>query len=261
MNRMKRPEKSTRTGESAADKAETQSHLEAWVPKTELGRKVKSREITDIDEVLDSGYNILEPEIVDSLMPGLISDLLKVGQSKGKFGGGKESIWKQTQKKTCEGSRTNFSAFAIVGNKDGYIGIGYGSAKETVPAREKALRNAKLNLIKIKRACGSWDCDCKQPHSIPFKAVGKSGSVIFTMIPAPKGTGLKSEKKCGKILELAGLKDVYSKVRGQTNTKLNLFKACFGALRKLSSTKIQPGFIEEAGVVEGSLENKEKSDI
>lgn len=236
----------------------TASLLEKWIPKTELGKKVKNKEITEIDEVLDSGTKILEPEIVDTLLPNLNVDLLEVGQSKGKFGGGKGSIWKQTQKKTCEASRISFMAFAVVGNKDGYVGIGYGGGKETVPAREKAIRNAKLNIIKIKRGCGSWACDCKEPHSIPFKVSGKSGSVIFGMLPAPKGTRLKAEKKCTKILEFAGLKDVYAKVRGQSSTKLNLFKACFYALKQLSSVKVKPEFVAEAGIVEGALSNKEK---
>lgn len=234
------------------------STLEHWVPKTELGRKVKGKEVTSMDEVLDNGFKILEPEVVDSLLPGLSVDLLEVGQSKGKFGGGKASIWKQTQKKTCEGNRINFLACAIVGNKDGYVGLGYGSAKETVPAREKAIRNAKLNIIKIKRGCGSWACDCKQPHSIPFKISGKSGSVLFNMLPAPKGTRLKAEKKCTKILEFAGLRDVYAKVRGQSSTKLNLFKSCFAALKQLSTIKVKPEFVTEAGIVEGTLQNKDK---
>lgn len=98
--------------------------LDKWKPKTELGRKVKNHEITDIAQVLDSGIRILESEIVDSLLPDLQVELLAVGQSKGKFGGGKGSIWKQTQKKTSEGSTITFSACAVVGNKDGYVGIG-----------------------------------------------------------------------------------------------------------------------------------------
>lgn len=232
--------------------------LENWVPRTELGRKVKNKEITSIDEILNNGCKILEPEVVDMLLPNLSVDLLEVGQSKGKFGGGKASIWKQTQKKTCETSRISFTAFAVVGNRDGYVGVGYGSAKETVPAREKAIRNAKLNIIKIRRGCGAWACDCKEPHSIPFKVDGKSGSVEFNMLPAPKGTRLKAEKKCAKILEFAGLKDTYTKVRGQSSTKLNLFKSCFEALKKLSKVKVSPNFVIESGMVEGSLSNKDK---
>jgi len=227
-------------------------NLDDWQPKTELGRKVKNHEITDMAYILDNGYNILEPEIVDSLLPNLEVDLLEVGQSKGKFGGGKGSIWKQTQKKTSEGTTITFSTFAVVGNKNGYVGVGYGSALETVPAREKAIRNAKLNLIKIKRACGSWACDCKTPHSIPFKVQGKSGSVIFIMMPAPRGTKLKAEKKCQKILNLSGITDIYTDTRGNTATKLNLFKACFEALKALSVVKVKEDLAKELNIVEGS---------
>ncbi len=228
-------------------------NLEEWKPKTALGIKVKNKEITDISEILDSGMRILEPEIVDSLLPGIHVELLEVGRSKGKFGGGKGSIWKQTQKKTSEGTTIKFSAFAVVGNRNGYVGIGYGGAKETVPAREKAIRNAKLNLIKIKRGCGSWDCGCKLPHSIPLKVSGKSGSVEVFFMPAPRGAGLKADKKCSSILTAAGVRDIYTRTEGKTATKLNFLIACFAALKSLSNIKTMPSFDEAAGVVEGAV--------
>ena len=211
--------------------------LMAWQPKTELGKKVKSGEIKSIDEIVDSGKKILEAEIVDALIPDLSSELLFVGQSKGKFGGGKKSIWKQTQKKTKEGNKPKFATLAVVGNKNGYVGIGYGKAKETVPAREKAIRMAKLNLIKVKLGCGSWEGDPTGTNSIPFAVIGKCGSVIMRLMPAPKGTSLVIEKECAKILVHAGIKDIYSKTKGHTATKLNLVKACFDALKKLSKIK------------------------
>ena len=230
-------------------------NIDNWNPKTELGKKVKNKEITDLGQILDNGYRILEPEIVDALLPDLKVELLEVGQSKGKFGGGKGSIWKQTQKKTSEGNRIKFSAFVVVGNKDGYIGVGFGNSKETVPAREKATREAKLNIIKIRRACGSWDCDCRTPHSIPFKVGGKSGSVEVNLMAAPRGTGLKAERRLRTMLSMAGIKDIYSKTKGQTATKLNFFVACFEALKQLSKIKMREGFVKEAGVVEGSTSN------
>ena len=228
-------------------------NLDEWKPKTELGRKVKNREITDLGEILDMGYKILEPEVVDFLLPNLESELLEVGQSKGKFGGGKGSIWKQTQKKTSEGNTITFSACAIVGNKDGYVGMGFAGAKETVPAREKAIRNAKLNIIKIRRGCGSWACGCKGNHSIPFEASGKSSSVSMFLMPAPRGADLQIEKKCSKVLHLAGIKDVYSRTQGQTSTKLNLFTACFKALKNLTKMKVQEQNVAELGIVEGKV--------
>ena len=59
---------------------------DAWHPKTELGRKVKSGEIKDFDEILASGHKILEEEVVDILLPDLQVELLLLGQSKCKFG-------------------------------------------------------------------------------------------------------------------------------------------------------------------------------
>lgn len=225
---------------------------ETWKPKTSLGKKVKSGEITHIDYALDRRIKILEPEIVDALLPSLTTDLLMVGQSKGKFGGGQKRVFKQTQKKTQEGNKPKFATFAVVGNEDGYVGIGYGKSKETVPAREKAIRQAKINVIKIRRGCGNWRCGCGEPHTIPFTVNGKCGSVEIRLIPAPKGTGLKVEKECQKILKLAGIKDIWSRTEGHTSSKLNLLSACFDALHKLIQFKLSQENIETLHVVEGS---------
>jgi small subunit ribosomal protein S5 len=234
---------------------------DSWKPKTGIGKKVKDNEIKDIDNILDGGFKILEPEIVDTLIPSLEKDLLLIGQSKGKFGGGQRRVFKQTQKKTREGNKPKFASFAIIGDKNGHIGLGYGKSKETVPGREKAIRNAKLNIIKIRRGCGSWQCGCKEPHTIPFAIRGKLGSVKIDLMPAPKGTGLCVEPECQKILKLAGIKDVWSKTYGQTKTKINLVKACFNALKQLIETKMQHKYIENLGVVEGGIAAEESTEI
>lgn len=225
--------------------------MENWSPRTELGRRIKSGEIKDISEIFDQGLSILESEVADVLLPNMENVLIMVGQSKGKFGGGKRTIWRQTQKKTCEGNKPKFTAVAVIGNKDGYVGLGIGKAKETMPAREKAVKQAKLNMIRIKRGCGSWECSCAGPHSIPFKVRGKCGSVEITIMPAPKGSSLIIEKECQKVLELAGIKDVYSKAKGQTTSKMNLIKACFSALKQLTQIRVFPEQIEKFGIVEG----------
>jgi len=228
--------------------------VEAWRPKTELGKKIKAGEIVDIATIMDKGSKILEPGIVDALLPDLESELLEIGQSKGKFGGGKSSIWRQTQKKSKEGNKPSFSTVSVVGNKNGYVGLGKGKAKETVPAREKATRNAKLNLIKVKRGCGSWECGCGESHSIPFKVEGKCGSVIVVLRPAPKGVGLCAEKECQKILRMAGIKDVYQKSFGQTKTKLNFVKACIKAVENLAKIKVKEDYCKKAGIIGGRNE-------
>jgi len=224
-----------------------------WIPKTKLGEMVKNKEIADIEEILDKGLNINEAEIVDILVPDLESDLLLLGQSKGKFGGGKRRAFRQTQKKTKEGNKPKFTTCAVVGNGNGLVGIGFGKSKETVPAREKSLRNAKLDLIKISRGCGSWDCTCLKPHTIPFKVSGKCSSVTVELIPAPKGTGLKAEKEVAKILEKAGIVDVWSKARGMTTSRANLIKATFDALKNISKTYTLLEHKDKLGLVEGKV--------
>jgi small subunit ribosomal protein S5 len=233
--------------------------IDVWKPTTKLGQMVKDSEITDIDDVFNKNLKILEAEIVDVLVPNLSEELLLVGQAKGKFGGGQRRIFRQTQKKTKEGNKIHFLTYAVVGNKNGYVGVATGKSKETVPARDKSKRKARLNLTRVRRGCGSWQCNCKEPHSIPFTVTGKLGSVEVTLMPAPKGKGLCVEKECAKILEMAGIKDVWSRTKGQTKTKINLIAAVMDALKKLSQVKYQPHDIEKFGIVEGKMkETKEE---
>lgn len=229
---------------------------EAWTPRTEMGKKVKAGEIDSIDYFLSKGIKVMESEIVDVLMPGLTTELLLVGQSKGKFGGGQRRVFRQTQKKTREGNKPRFGTFAVIGNEDGYVGIGYGKSKETVPAREKALRNAKINIIKIARGNGSWQDISKEANSIPFTVEGKCGSVRIKLMPAPRGTGLCVEKECKKMLKMAGINDVWSKTYGQTKTKLNMVKACFEALKNLRKMKVNKASADNLGMVVGSISSK-----
>ncbi len=225
--------------------------LDEWKPKTELGRKVKAGEITAIEEVMNSGRKIMEAEIVDALIPELEFDFINVGQAKGKFGGGKRRIFKQTQKKTKDGNRISFNALAVVGNRNGYVGVGIGRSKETVPAKDKAVRNAKLNLIQIARGNGSWESETPEPTSIPFAINGRSGSVRVTFMPAPPGTGLVIENELKKIFRLAGIKDVWSKSKGQARQKFNLVAATMKALKQTTTFRIRDQ--QKSLVREGSI--------
>ncbi|NQV08603.1 30S ribosomal protein S5 [Candidatus Woesearchaeota archaeon] len=227
--------------------------LSTWEPKTSIGKQVKIGEIKDIDEILDKGIKIMESEIVDTLLPDLESELLLIGQSKGKFGGGQRRVFRQTQKKTREGNKPRFSTIAVIGNKNGYVGVGYGKSKETVPAREKATRQAKLNIKKIRRGSGTWESTAVEPNSIPFKVEGKCGSVEIILMPAPKGIGLCVEKECAKILKMAGVKDIWSKTKGQTKNKINLINALMIALDNLMTTKVKHVDYEKLSIVEGKI--------
>jgi len=205
--------------------------IESWEPKTKLGIDVKAEKIKNIDEILNNNIKILESEIVDSLIE-VQSDLISVGQSKGKFGGGKRRAWRQTQRKTKEGNVPTFSTMAVVGDMKGHVGIGTGKSMETLPARDKALRKAKLNIIKVTRGDGSFDSVGGGDTSIPFKVEGKSGSVRVVLMPAAPGTGLVVADQLKKILNMAGIKDIYSKTFGKKRTTFNLAKACMKALEK-----------------------------
>ncbi len=221
----KRPPRTPRK----TDAERTTEQVANWVPKTELGKLVKTGKIKTIEEALK--HRILEPEAVDSLL-SLKTEIMNAGQAKGKFGGGKRRAWRQTQKKTGEGTVVKFSAFVIIGDGNGYIGFGSGKAKETLPARDKATRKAKLDIHKIKRGCASFDCTCGEEHTVPFIVEGKCGSCRITLYPAPQGTGLVAGDEVKKILKIAGIKDVYSRTTGSVRTTYNLGKACIDALNK-----------------------------
>ena len=225
---------------------------DTWQPRTELGRLVKAREITNIDEILGSGRRILEPQITDALLK-TESELLLIGQAKGKFGGGQRRVFRQTQKKTREGNKPKFSTFAVVGDRNGHVGVGFGKSKETVPAREKSLAAAKQNIILVRRGTGSWEDQSDEPHSIPFAVEGKCGSYRIKLMPAPKGKGLICDKEVAKILALAGIQNVWSKSFGQKKNKINVIKATMQALRRLAVTNVQERHVQNLAILDGSL--------
>jgi len=226
-----------RLDRAAMEKEKEKQALASWAPKTKVGMLVKTGKIKDIDEVLSKHQKIMEPEIVDTLL-NITTDLLSIGQFKGKFGGGKRRAWRQTQRKTMEGNVTSFSCMAVAGDKNGYVGIGMGKSKETLPSRTKATRNAKLNIMKVKRGFETKEAPGTKPHTVPFIVEGKCGSVRIKLIPAPRGTGLAIGDECKKILKLAGIEDVYGVTKGKTRTVFNYAAACIDALKKIEKMKL-----------------------
>ncbi|MEM0021935.1 MAG: 30S ribosomal protein S5 [Archaeoglobaceae archaeon] len=188
-----------------------------WVPKTKLGKLVVDGKIKTMDEALASGLPIREPEIVDVLLPELEEDVLEISM---------------VQRVTDSGRRTKFRVTAVVGNRNGYVGIGVGKATQVAPAIQKAVENAKINIFRVERGCGSWECGCGSMHSVPFKVSGECGSVKVTLVPGPKGLGIVAADVAKKVIELAGVKDVWSITSGETRTTLNFALATFDALKK-----------------------------
>lgn len=204
-----------------------------WIPKTSLGKQVFEGKIKSIDEILFAGKKIIEPEIVDHLVPNLQSELILIGGRAGKGGGIQRIPVRITAKMHSSGRRFRTSAFFVVGDGNGIIGVGRGASVEPRTAMEKSLRKAKLNVIKIKRGCGDWECRCGLEHSIAFKTKGHSGSVRVELMPAPRGVGLVADNETKKILRMAGIKDIWVKTFGNTSNRINLALAVFDALRKL----------------------------
>jgi len=188
-----------------------------WIPKTRLGKLVAEGKIKTMEDALSSGLPIKEPEIVDVLLPELEEDILEISM---------------VQRVTDSGRRTKFRVTAVVGNRNGYVGIGTGKASQVAPAIQKAIENAKINIFGVLRGCGSWECGCGTPHSVPFKVSGECGSVKVTLIPGPKGLGVVAADVAKRVIELAGVKDVWSITSGETRTTLNFALATFDALKK-----------------------------
>ncbi len=198
------------------------SALEEWVPKTRLGWLVKEGKITSIDQIFAMNLPIKEVEIVDYLLPDLKHEIINVNI---------------VQRQTDAGEVSRFQVVVAVGNEDGYVGVGVGKAKQVREAIEKAIVDAKLNIVPVRRGCGSWDCSCNEPHSVPFRVRGKCGSVVVELLPAPKGVGLVAADVAKVVLRLAGIRDVWTRTFGRTRTTINFARAVWDALRRTYNVK------------------------
>jgi small subunit ribosomal protein S2e len=132
------------------------------------------------------------------------------------------------QKQTRAGQRTRFKAFVLVGDGDGHVGLGVKCSKEVATAIRGAIILAKLSVIPVRR--GYWGNKIGAPHTVPTKVTGKCGSVSVRLVPAPKGTGIVAARVPKKILQFAGIEDVYTSSRGSTKTLGNFVKATFAAI-------------------------------
>jgi small subunit ribosomal protein S2e len=176
---------------------------------------VRDGKITSLEEIYLFSLPIKEHQIVEHFLGEALKDeVMKI---------------MPVQKQTRAGQRTRFKAFVIVGDKKGHVGLGVKCSKEVATAIRGAIIMAKLSVIPIRR--GYWGLNIGDPHTVPCKVTGKCGSVVFRMIPAPRGTGLVAARAPKKVLQFAGIDDCYTSSRGSTKTLGNFVKATFGALR------------------------------
>jgi small subunit ribosomal protein S2e len=182
---------------------------------TKLGRLVKERFIKKLEDIYLYSLPIKEYQIIDFFFGKKLKDeVMKI---------------MPVQKQTRAGQRTRFKAFVIVGDADGHIGLGVKCSKEVATAIRGAIQLAKLSVIPVRR--GYWGNKIGAPHTVPSKVTGKTGSVSIRLVPAPRGTGIVAARTPKKVLQYAGIEDVFTATNGHTKTMGNFVKATFEALR------------------------------
>ena len=125
------------------------------------------------------------------------------------------------------GRRMRFSALVVIGNKKGKYGFGTGKAAEVPDAIKKALEAAKKNTFEIHVVKGD---------TLSHEVIGKFGACSVFLKPAPEGTGIIAGGPVRAILELAGVRNVTSKVYG-SRAPINIIRAAHNGLSNLKSYK------------------------
>ena len=124
------------------------------------------------------------------------------------------------------GKKMSFRAIVAVGNQKGQVGIGVGKANEVISAIQKAIADAKKELVTVPMV-GS---------TIPHQTVGIADASRVMIKPASKGTGVIAGGAVRSVLELAGIHDILSKNLG-ASSPLNSARATIDGLRRLRSAE------------------------
>ncbi|MBI3888547.1 30S ribosomal protein S5 [Candidatus Nomurabacteria bacterium] len=127
------------------------------------------------------------------------------------------------------GRRFSFSVALVAGDKKGSVGLGLGKAGDTALAINKALRNAKKNMIRL---------NLTKTMSIPHELSAKFSSSSVRLMPN-KGRGLVAGSVVRDIVKLSGIKDITGKIVSNSKNKLNNAKAVMAALSQVSSKYVK----------------------
>ena len=127
--------------------------------------------------------------------------------------------------KVVKGGRIfGFSALTVVGDGRGRLGIGRGKAREVPVAVQKAMENARRNMVKVQIRNGT----------LYYPLIGRHGAVRVVMRPASEGTGIIAGGTMRAVFEVVGIRDVLAKVIGSTNP-VNVVRATLQGLSSVSS--------------------------
>jgi small subunit ribosomal protein S5 len=127
------------------------------------------------------------------------------------------------------GRRFSFSVAVVAGNRKGSVGVGLGKAGDTSIAIDKALRDAKKNMVTV---------SLNKYQSIPHEVMAKFSASRVVMMPAP-GRGIIAGSSVRSVLELAGIKNVSAKIRSGSKNKINNARVAIEALKMLPKIKNQ----------------------
>jgi small subunit ribosomal protein S5 len=120
------------------------------------------------------------------------------------------------------GKRFNFTALVVVGDEQGWVGIGKGKAAEVPEAISKAVQHAKKNLVRISIKNGT----------IPHEVLGHFGAEHIMLKPAVAGTGIVAGGAVRAVIELAGIHNIVAKTLGRGNP-FNVVLATLEGLNRL----------------------------
>jgi len=127
--------------------------------------------------------------------------------------------------KVVKGGRTfRFSAVVVVGDENGHVGVGNGKASEVPDAIKKAIDEAKKNLVEVPVI----------NSTVPHEFIGTFGAAKVMLKPAAEGTGVIAGGSVRPVLELAGYKNIRTKVIG-TNNPRNVVYATIAGLKKMQT--------------------------
>jgi small subunit ribosomal protein S5 len=130
--------------------------------------------------------------------------------------------------KTVKGGRKlRFASLIVAGDKKGRVGMGTGKAKEVPDGIKKAAERARKNTIVVPMVKG---------NTIPHSVIGRHGACRVFLRPAPEGTGIVAGGPVRAVLELAGIRNIYSKVYG-SRTSINIVRATVNAIENLKTVE------------------------
>lgn len=149
----------------------------------------------------------MDPQVEEKIIPEFTDKVVQV---------------KRVSKKTKGGNQVSFTALVVTGDKKGRVGVGHGRAKSVADAIQKAINRGRKSLIEIPIVNGTITDEI----TLKFK-----GALVL-LRPGKPGSGLIAGGPVRAVVELAGIKDITSKIIGSKNKSINVW-ATLAALKTL----------------------------